>query len=680
VAEGNDSEQLRLAALREYRILGTSPDPAFDRITDLASQIFRVPAATIGLVDEHRVWFKSHFGIEIEEIDRATALSNIAIGSDEVVVIPDVRADSRFQLAIPTLGGMRVAFFAGAPLITPAGHRIGVLAIRDTRPRAGLTPEEISILKDLASMALDELSLQVELRRSRESTESLQQSEARFRTLMESASQAILGVNREGVIQMVNRKSEELFGYEREELIGQKLEMLLPESLREKHVHDRTGYFGNPHPRPMGIGLELKGRRKNGKEFPVEISLNYVNAGGDPLAISFITDITERMRMEQQLRQSQKMEAIGQLAGGVAHDFNNLLTVMSGYSHMALEALPPEASLLRESIQEIANAAERAAVLTGQLLAFGRKQVVQPKRFNINERVQQVHNILRRLIGEDIQLDLALEDDLGDVLADPGQIDQVIINLVVNARDAMPQGGRILIETASIEVGQEYARGHFEVDPGPHVMLAITDTGMGMTAEVQAHIFEPFFTTKEQGKGTGLGLATVYGIVKQARGSIFVYSESGRGTTFKLIFPRLHPAFETESRVREHEAPGGAETVLLVEDEEPVRAFVGKVLRDRGYSVVEAKDGEHALSIAAESDLDIDLILTDVVMPKANGPEVVSQLRVRYPASKVLFMSGYTDRTVPLDTEYGTAFIQKPFTPNQLAQKIREVLAQRNNA
>ena len=679
--EGREREERRLQALRAYRVLDNDHDPPFDRITDFASRIFRVPAATIGLIDEKRVWFKSHFGVEIQEMDRETSLSNLVVESAEpVIIIPDVRNDPRAASHTPSLGSMRVGFYAGAPLVTPDGYRIGALSIRDTRPRAELSPEEAGMLRDLAAMAMDELALQLELLRSRESAESLQRSEARLRTLMETASQAILGVDSRGNIQMVNRQAEAMFGYSREELVGKTLELLLPDDLREKHHQHRASYFGNPRPRPMGIGMELRGRRKNGKDFPIEISLNHVQVGEDVLAISFITDTTERVRLEQQLRQSQKMEAIGQLAGGVAHDFNNLLTVISGYSHMALDALPAEEKRLRESITEIASAADRAAVLTAQLLAFGRKQVVQPKRFNINERVRHVHGILRRLIGEHIELELALEDELGDVLADAGQIDQVILNLVVNARDAMPKGGKIFIETASLEIDRDYARGHLAVEPGPHVMLAITDTGSGMTPEVQSHIFEPFFTTKEQGKGTGLGLATVYGIVKQSRGSIFVYSELGHGTTFKIILPRVARGVVSEPPAPIETAPGGVESLLLVEDEEPVREFVSAALRARGYTVIEARNGDEAIAALDTPGRSIDLVLTDVVMPKTNGPQLVARLRERDPHVKVLFMSGYTDRTVPIELQYGAAFIQKPFTPNQLAQKIRELLATRNNA
>ena len=329
----HQNEEARLGALQRYRIVGSADDPAFDRITDLATRIFRVPVSTIAFVDADRVWYKSHFGVDVHETERRIAPSQLTIESDSVTVIPDVLQHPHFEGHPVAIGGLRVRFYAGAPLITPDGYRIGSLSILDTRPRSGLTLEETDMLADLAAMVMDELKLQVELVRIRETTRSLQDSEARFRALMESASQAIIGVNRAGVIVLVNRQAEGLFGYKREEMVGRQLEMLLPQALRETHASDRANYFEHPRARPMGIGLELKGRNSSGSEFPVEISLNHLELGGETMAISFVTDITERTKLEQQLRQSQKMEAVGQLAGGVAHDFNNLLTVISGYSH-----------------------------------------------------------------------------------------------------------------------------------------------------------------------------------------------------------------------------------------------------------------------------------------------------------------------------------------------------------
>jgi two-component system, cell cycle sensor histidine kinase and response regulator CckA len=672
--ENDQTERQRLSALRAYRVIGTGADPSFDRITDLASRIFHVPFASVSLVDENLVWFKSHFGVNVEQVAREGSPSALVVEGDGVVVIPDARSDARLPRQ-PTIGGILVGFYAGAPLITPEGHRIGALSLFDTRSRSDLTADERGMLQDIAAMVMDELALQLELKRIQETTKLLQASEARFRTLMESAAQGIIGINRDGVIQLINRKAESLFGYSREELIGQTLEILLPESQRETHVTHRAGYFAHPRARPMGIGQELQGRRSDGSEFPVEISLNHVEVEGETIVISFITDISERTKMERQVRQSQKMEAVGQLAGGVAHDFNNLLTVISGYSNMLLLDLVP-GSTQYESVEEISKASDRAAVLTQQLLAFSRHQVIQPKRFDVNQRVLETHRILKRLIGEDIQLELALGEGIGQIMADPGQIDQVIINLVVNARDAMPNGGRLLIETAPLDVAEAYAASHFEVSPGPHIMLAITDSGTGMTPDVQSHIFEPFFTTKPAGRGTGLGLATVYGIVKQANGAIFVYSEPGLGTTFKIVIPVAADGQIEEVEVVPHLAThGGVETVLVVEDEESVRKFVRKILEKIGYLVIEAVDGADALKVIDEHGQKIDLVLTDVVMPKVGGPELIGRLREIHPGSRVLYMSGYTDRTVPLERDSGAAFIQKPFTPSQLGQKLKEVFS-----
>ena len=671
--ENSASEALRLAALHSYRILGTPPEPSYDRITDLVSRIYRVPFAAVSLVDEDKVWFKSHFGVNVRQIDRRDSPSALVVESGDVVVIPDAKSDPRLAHQ-PDIGGIVVGFYAGAPLITPEGYRIGVLSMFDTRPRSGLSSEEITMLRDIAAMVMDELTLQLEIIRFQETTRQLQSSEARFRTLMESAAQGIIGVNRDGAIQLVNLKAGALFGYSRKELLGQTLEKLLPEGLRGKHVADRAGYFAHPHPRPIGTGTELRGLRRDGTEFPLEIGLDHIEMDGEVIVISFITDISERTKMERQMRQSQKMEAVGQLAGGVAHDFNNLLTVISGYSNVLLGDIAP-GSALYAPVEEISKASDRAALLTRQLLAFSRHQVVQRKRFDVNQRVIETHSILKRLIGEDIQLELALGENLGEILADPGQIDQVLINLAVNARDAMPNGGHLLIETAALDLAEAYAATHFDVQPGPHIMLAITDSGTGMTPEVQSHVFEPFFTTKTAGRGTGLGLATVYGIVQQTNGAIFVYSELGRGTTFKIVIPvAAGVAMEAPVPPPFVAGPGGAETVLVVEDEDAVRKLVRKILEESGYKVLEAANGDDAVAVIKEHRAEIDLVLTDVVMPRVGGPELIARLRETRPESRVLYMSGYTDRTVPLEQDAGAAFIQKPFTPSQLGQKLREML------
>ena len=379
---------------------------------------------------------------------------------------------------------------------------------------------------------------------------------------------------------------------------------------------------------------------------------------------------------EEQLRQSQKLEAVGQLAGGVAHDFNNLLTVITGYCGLILRRLNPDDSM-HSQVEEIKKAAERAASLTRQLLAFSRKQVLQPKVLDLNSLVTETSKMLRRLVGENIELVSALDPALGQVKADDGQIEQVIMNLVVNARDAMPKGGKLTVETANVFLDQSYTRQHIAVQPGAYVMLAVSDTGCGMDAETQKHIFEPFYTTKEKGKGTGLGLSTVYGIVKQSGGHLWVYSEVGRGTTFKVYLPRVDESVDARSLGEAHtESPHGWETVLLVEDEDVVRGLLRDVLEMEGYTVLEATGGSEAIRICKQHEGPIHLMITDVVMPQMGGREIAERVKPLRPEMRVLFMSGYTDDAIVhhgvLDAE--VAFLEKPFTPDAVARKVRTVL------
>jgi signal transduction histidine kinase len=385
---------------------------------------------------------------------------------------------------------------------------------------------------------------------------------------------------------------------------------------------------------------------------------------------------TERKKLEEQLRQAQKMEAIGQLTGGIAHDFNNMLTVILGYSELMLQRLKAD-DPLRSEVEQVKEAGVRASMLTRQLLAFGRKQVLQPRVLDLNAVLTNMDQMLQRLIGEDIHLVTMPAPGLRRVRADPGQIEQVIVNLAVNARDAMPQGGKLTIETANVELDNAYAREHVSVRPGSFVMLAVSDTGCGMDRETQARIFEPFFTTKEPGKGTGLGLSTVYGIVKQSDGNIWVYSEPGRGTTFKIYLPRVEGAVEAvEPGLAPTRAVRGSETVLLVEDENAVRALIRSTLQANGYTVLEAHHGKHAIQIYEQHKGPIHLLVTDVVMPEMSGRELAEHLKTSRPNMKVLFMSGYTDKAIvnhgELDPD--TAFLQKPFTPDALARMVREVL------
>ncbi len=396
---------------------------------------------------------------------------------------------------------------------------------------------------------------------------------------------------------------------------------------------------------------------------------------------SLIHEISERkqaaeemLSLQGQLRQSQKMEAIGRLAGGIAHDFNNLLTVISGYGQLSLSLLH-EGNPLRGNILEIQRATERAAALTRQLLAFSRRQILDMKLIDLNLIVQDIDKMLRRVIGEDIELVTVLANDLWKVKSDSSQIEQVILNLAVNSRDAMPKGGRLTLESSNAELDQEYARSHMGVKPGSYVKLLVRDTGVGMPLEVQERVFEPFFTTKEKGKGTGLGLSTVYGIIKQSGGNIWVHSELGQGTTFEIYLPRADeqeisskPGGSSPLRLQ------GSETILLVEDEEAVRTLARKTLQNYGYHLLEAPNGEEGFRVAMGYGKKIHLLLTDVVMPGISGREMAERLSLNHPDMKVLYITGYTDTSIVQHgiLEPGTALLLKPFKPDALAQKVRE--------
>jgi signal transduction histidine kinase/DNA-binding response OmpR family regulator len=387
-------------------------------------------------------------------------------------------------------------------------------------------------------------------------------------------------------------------------------------------------------------------------------------------------DISERLRLEAQLFQAQRLESIGRLAGGVAHDFNNLLTAITGYSQMLLLQIEAQ-NPMRGKLDLIKKAADRASALTGQLLAFSRKQLLQPQVLELNALIANIDKMLRRIIGEDIELVTMFGPNIGRIKADPTQLEQVMLNLVVNARDAMSNGGKIVVETSSVELDDAYARRHVGVVPGRYVMLAVSDKGCGMDAEVLKHIFEPFYTTKKKGKGTGLGLSTVYGIVKQSGGNIWVYSETGQGTSFKIYLPEVEDAVEeTKTEESRAEVSGGKETVLLAEDEEFVRNFVKDVLQKYGYTVLEAQHGSEALRIGLQHSGPIHLLLTDVVMPRMSGQQLAKQMATLRPTVKVLYMSGYTESAIVhhgvLDSN--APFVQKPFTGEALARRVREVL------
>ena len=490
-----------------------------------------------------------------------------------------------------------------------------------------------------------------------------------FGRILESSAEAIAILNPDGYFVEHNAAHEALCEYSIQELRGHTPELLVGEAFQ---FHPQVA-------RPGGrIELQLQMRTKSGCVKTVETSIFSItsDAGQVQWIVAIVRDISERLRLQVQLQQAAKMEAVGRLAGGVAHDFNNLLNVIIGYSElMLIRSNTPE--FLEKSAKEIRKAADRAAGLTRQLLAFSRQQVLEPRVLDLNDVIGEMKELLVRMLGEDVELVVRAAEGLGTVRADPGQIGQVIMNMAANSRDAMPEGGRFLIETSNTVIDAAFGAEHANMPPGPYVLLSVSDTGSGMTAEVRTHIFEPFFTTKEQGKGTGLGLATVYGIVKQSGGYIWAYSEAGRGATFKVYLPRVDalpelvpPAAPVSASCR------GSETLLVVEDEEGVRTLVRDYLHMNGYSVLEARNGEDALRIACEHAGEIALMITDVIMPGMNGGELAERMTILRPQMKVLYMSGYAETTVYRKgvLEPGAPFLQKPFGPPELGRKVREVL------
>jgi len=504
----------------------------------------------------------------------------------------------------------------------------------------------------------------------------VEESRARLTMAVEQAGESIVVTDTRGAIQYVNPAFERITGYDRMEVIGQNPRIL--KSGRQDPASYKVLW------QTLLSGEVWRGtflnRRKDGTLYEEDAVISPVRdpSGRVVNYVAVKRDVSDVRRMEEQLRQSQKMEAVGRLAGGVAHDFNNLLTAISGYSDLLLHRLP-EYSTLRRDVEEIRKAGDRAAALTHQLLAFSRRQVLQPKVLDLNAVVTNMEQMLRRLVGENIALSTDLSPSLSRVKVDPGQIEQVIVNLALNARDAMPDGGRLTIATADAELSPAYAVAHPEVRPGPHVLLSMADTGHGMDDETQAHLFEPFFTTKDRGKGTGLGLATVYGIVQQSGGHIRVNSGADRGSTFLIYLPRVEVAEDGEQCPVPppllRPSPG-SETVLLAEDEEGVRRYAREILAGNGYKVLEAGNGREALLLSEAHRGEIHLLLTDVEMPKMSGRELTERIRPQRPDLRILYMSGYTDDAILRDGVLGDGapFLQKPFTSEVLARKVREVL------
>jgi hypothetical protein len=503
--------------------------------------------------------------------------------------------------------------------------------------------------------------------------------------VLEASPNPIVAVDQAGRISYLNPRVEFTFGYRRDELIGQPVEILMPLGRATAHVAHRDGFLAHPFVRPMGIGMDLAGRRKDGSEFPVDISLFPVETPDGPRVFATIFDITARKSAENQLLQTQKLESIGRLAGGIAHDFNNVLFAIQGYAELLAEDLAPDRRARLDpdealrNVEAIGAAATRAASLTAQLLAFSRQQVVLPVVLELNAAIEAVEPMLRRLIGENVRLVVRTSPDTGRLRMGRGQVDQILMNLVINARDAMPDGGTITIEAGNVDLDAAYVEEHPDVVPGPFVQVSVSDTGPGMSPETRTHAFEPFFTTKPIGKGTGLGLATIYGIVQQAGGHIWLASEPGTGLSFRIYLPRTDAPAPATSAERPEQAPAGAGTLLVVEDEASVREMTTTLLRRAGYEVHAVANGAAALQRLQELREPIDVLISDVVMPGMSGIELAERVLDRFPKAGVVLLSGYTAETLDLErvVSRGAIFLSKPIPTDELLAAVARAVDRR---
>jgi PAS domain S-box-containing protein len=525
-------------------------------------------------------------------------------------------------------------------------------------------------LKSAVERALRERSMRV----ARQAAEqALRESEERYRRIIETTNEGVWLLDAAGRTSFVNQRTCDMLGYTAGELRGQPLLDFVHEGSRQAVSDGVRAKDGGPSRQ-----VEAQLVRSDGKELWVLMDTTPAAELGAGGTLAMIMDISQRKRLEEQLRQSQKMEAVGSLAGGVAHDFNNLLSVIMGYAELILAELRP-GDPLRADMEQVTIAGLRARDLTKQLLAFSRRQVLEPRVLDLNQVLRGLEPMLRRVLREDIELSLLTASELDHVFADVGQVEQIVMNLLVNARDAMAESGKIALESANAELSAEYAAAHHGVAAGRYVMLAVSDTGVGMDAATQERIFEPFFTTKGQDGGTGLGLSTVFGIVKQSGGHIWVYSEVGRGTTFRIYFPRAEGEVEEAPRVAPAGTLRGSETVLVVEDQEQVRTLMRVILRRNGYNVLEAPNGGEALLICERFSATIHLLITDVVMPRMSGRELAERLAPLRPNMAVLFVSGYTENAIVHHgvLEAGVAYVQKPITPEAFARSVRQLLDNR---
>ena len=660
----------RLAALGRLELLDTTHDAALDDLARFIARVLSVPALAVLIVGETAVALKGAVGIsEPSDSPRLVAALEAIAGTILVTQAPQIAdAQHPWPPDHPARLVPDLAACAAIPLTTSDGHVCGVLCAFDAAQRVW-TADSIANLQEFARRCIRDIEQCCE-------TNDLRAREEVYRTLFAHAPIGQSLGTADGWVVTANPALCEMLGYTEEELLQLHFPTLThPDDRQLTYEYMRRMASGE---RPS-FDFEKRFIRKDGSIVHVRSSVALVrDAQGKPkYGIGVIQDIGERKRLEAQLAQAQRMETVGQLAGGIAHDFNNLLTAIIGYAELARDSVAQH-SQVYEDMVAIKDTAERGALLTRQLLAFGRRQIMIATVFNLNTMICDVERLLRRLIGEDIDFVTHTEPGLHSIKGDPSQLEQVLINLAVNARDAMPQGGKLTIETSNVLPDEMYAQEHVGPSSGSHVMLAISDNGVGMPPEVQAHVFEPFFTTKEPGHGTGLGLATCYAIVKQHSGSIWIYSEPNQGTTVKIYLPvATDTAVDAWASDSLAALPRGSETVLLVEDDIDVRTLVSRVLRSQGYHVLETASGREALRMLQHNPSFVpQLLVTDVVMPEMSGKLLADQVVALYPQIKVLFMSGYTGNALAHhgQLEPGVTLLQKPFSQSTLANMVRVLL------
>ncbi|MEQ1862650.1 MAG: PAS domain-containing protein [Chthoniobacteraceae bacterium] len=713
------NEAQRLKALRSYDVLDTPPDASLDDLTRLAAQLCETPIALISLIDETRQWFKSRVGLDVSETPRELSFcSHTILETGVVLEVNDARNDARFADNALVISDPNIQFYAGASLITHDGHALGTICVIDRTPRQ-LTAAQTAALRVLSRLVVTQLELHrrgIELKAEagkRELAEALlrqtEEEKDRLLALGEKSRLALLSVlEDEQQTGRDLRATEERFRQLAENIqevfwindpasgrvlyVSPAYEKIWGRTCASLYESPRT-WLDAVHPDDRERVMHALETRLTSGEYDetyrilrADGTVHWIHDRGFPVldesgevtrVVGTAEDITEQRHLETQFRQSQKMEAIGQLAGGVAHDFNNILAAIMMQAELALTVTnpPPET---RELIEDIKAATDRAANLTRQLLAFSRRQVIQPRQLDLNEIVTSLTNMLQRIVGEDVHLQLNLHSRPLITRADSGMLDQVLLNLVVNARDAMPGGGRLFINTGEKTFSEEEASSIPDASAGRHVWLSVADTGCGIPPECMARIFEPFFTTKDPGKGTGLGLATVFGIIKQHGGAISLESKVGTGTTFQIFLRATDAArLEVEAPAERPKPRGGTETILLVEDERAVRRLTRVVLERVGYNVLEASHGVEAMEVWDKHHASIDLLFTDMVMPNGiSGRELASLMHARNPGLRVIFTSGYTPEMAgkELSLKEGQNFIQKPTTPALLLETVRRCL------